>query len=288
MDPFFSIIIPTFNRARLLSSTIDSVLNQDYNNFELIIVDDGSTDNTSDVIEGFCSRDSRIKYFYKKNEERNIARNYGAAKAFGEYLIFFDSDDTMDKSFLNKYYSHLKDKSIPILSSNIRYKNAIINVFDDFKSKNTTLHLCERGHIYLPCTAFRKDTIDSPFFYPDPNFTRGEDQYRVIKSSISYPFVILPYCGVNIGNHTERSVYIEDIERQIYSYNLMKTTLAPILNNKERRTLAGEFDFILAYSYLKKNRYKSIRYLFRSIAMNLGRLLDKRTYVFMRDWLFGF
>jgi len=74
----FSIIIPTYNRAHLISKSIKSVLNQTYSNWELILVDDGSEDNTEEIVNSFG--DNRIKYFYKKNEERSIARNYGIDK----------------------------------------------------------------------------------------------------------------------------------------------------------------------------------------------------------------
>jgi glycosyltransferase involved in cell wall biosynthesis len=88
---FFSVIIPTFNRAHLIAKTIKSFLAQTYGNFELIIVDDGSSDNTREVVTSFS--DDRVNYVWKQNGERGAARNYGASLAKGNYLNFFDSDD---------------------------------------------------------------------------------------------------------------------------------------------------------------------------------------------------
>src|SRR5688572_11938068 len=91
MNPFFSVILPTYNRAHLISKAIESMLAQSYQSWELIIVDDGSTDNTKEVISGFS--DARINYIYQKNSERSAARNNGIAHSRGRYICFLDSDD---------------------------------------------------------------------------------------------------------------------------------------------------------------------------------------------------
>ena len=86
-----SIIIPCYNRAHIVGETIDSVLAQSYGNFEAILVDDGSTDSTRDVVSRYA--DSRIRYFYKANGGLSSARNFGLAVARGEFIAFLDSDD---------------------------------------------------------------------------------------------------------------------------------------------------------------------------------------------------
>jgi hypothetical protein len=98
-----SVIIPTYNRADLLPETIDSILNQTVLDFELIIIDDGSTDNTSEVVARF--KDPRLRYVYQKNQGRSVARNHGAKLAQGEFLGFLDSDD---KYLPDALESHLK------------------------------------------------------------------------------------------------------------------------------------------------------------------------------------
>jgi glycosyltransferase involved in cell wall biosynthesis len=91
-NPTVSVIIPTYNRAHLIGRAIQSVLNQTYRDFELIIVDDGSTDNTEEVVGSF--KDSRIKYIHhKENKGGTAARNTGINDANGEYIAFLDSDD---------------------------------------------------------------------------------------------------------------------------------------------------------------------------------------------------
>ncbi len=108
-SPFFSIIIPTYNRAFFLKKSIESVLEQSFVNLEVIIVDDGSSDNTSSVVETLICNDSRVSYYYQSNSERAVARNNGIEKANGQFLIFLDSDDFFnEKNHLEKVYNYIK------------------------------------------------------------------------------------------------------------------------------------------------------------------------------------
>ena len=96
---FVSVIIPTFNRADWIKYAIDSVLNQTYSNFELIIVDDGSTDNTRDVLAQYGDS---IRYFFQENKGPAAARNLGIINARGSYICFLDSDDRWLKQKLEE------------------------------------------------------------------------------------------------------------------------------------------------------------------------------------------
>jgi len=95
----FSIVIPTYNRSQLIKTTIKSLLNQTCTDFEIIVVDDGSIDNTETVIEEIVS--NKISYHKIKNSERGFARNFGAKIAKGKYVNFFDSDDIALEIHLN-------------------------------------------------------------------------------------------------------------------------------------------------------------------------------------------
>ena len=103
MTPYFSVIIPSHNRANIVNRAIQAVLGQTFQNFEIIFVDDGSTDNTKSTLQEYSSN-LKIKYFYQNNAGVCAARNTGAQKAAGEFLIFLDSDDTVEKSWLEDFY----------------------------------------------------------------------------------------------------------------------------------------------------------------------------------------
>lgn len=98
-----SIIIPVFNRAHLIEETLESIVLQTYQNWECIVVDDGSTDLTEQVINGFSKKDTRIKFFKRPqsiSKGANSCRNYGFELSRGEYINWFDSDDVMLENFL--------------------------------------------------------------------------------------------------------------------------------------------------------------------------------------------
>jgi len=98
VQPLVSIIIPTYNRAHLIGETIDSILHQTYENWECIVVDDGSNDATAELLEFYCSKDFRIHYFNRPEDRikgANACRNYGFELSKGDYINWFDSDDIM-------------------------------------------------------------------------------------------------------------------------------------------------------------------------------------------------
>jgi glycosyltransferase involved in cell wall biosynthesis len=103
-NPLVSVIMPAYNAGQYIAEAIESVLIQNYRNFELIIVDDGSTDDTKAIVTGF--KDDRIKYFYKENGGPSSARNHAIKQAKGQYIMPLDADDMMVPNFI---ISHLKE-----------------------------------------------------------------------------------------------------------------------------------------------------------------------------------
>ncbi|MEI6084913.1 MAG: glycosyltransferase [Verrucomicrobiota bacterium] len=108
----FSVLIPTFNRAELLRETIESVLVQSFQNYELIVVDDGSTDRTWDLLQSYGTQ---VKALRQSNQGPEVARNLGAAHATGEYLALLDSDDLMLPNALATYDQVIRECASPVL-----------------------------------------------------------------------------------------------------------------------------------------------------------------------------
>ena len=98
----FSIIVPVYNVEKYLKNAIESVLQQAYSNFELILVDDGSTDNCPEIIDEYASKDNRLISIHQKNSGLSAARNSGLRVARGEYIVFLDSDDMLNVDILKK------------------------------------------------------------------------------------------------------------------------------------------------------------------------------------------
>lgn len=102
MNPLISVIVPTYNHGIYLPETLDSVTAQSFTDWECIIVDDGSTDNTENIAKGFCQKDSRFQYFLKNNGGLSAARNTGIRKSSGEYVLPLDADDLIGNTYLEK------------------------------------------------------------------------------------------------------------------------------------------------------------------------------------------
>ena len=96
--PFFSIVIPVFNRSSFITDTVNSVLLQEYKEFELLVIDDGSTDSTNAILHHQFASDGRIKIITQENKERGAARNNGFKHATGTYIVFLDSDDRQGRA----------------------------------------------------------------------------------------------------------------------------------------------------------------------------------------------
>lgn len=115
-NPLVSIIIPTYNRAALLPETLDSVLAQTYQNWECLIIDDGSEENNVEIIRQYCEKDTRFKAFERKKITKtkgaNSCRNIGLQKATGDYIIFFDSDDLMTTEHVEVKKNYMIEKDL--------------------------------------------------------------------------------------------------------------------------------------------------------------------------------
>tara|TARA_R100000935_G_C2840849_1_gene170868 strand:- start:1268 stop:2212 length:945 start_codon:yes stop_codon:yes gene_type:complete len=112
--PTISVIIPTFNRYSLLGETLDSIIAQTFKNWECIVVDDGSLDYTSELLDCYVTNDPRIKYFTRpKNRKKgaNTCRNFGFEISKGDYINWFDDDDIMHPEKLELQYEHLKNSN---------------------------------------------------------------------------------------------------------------------------------------------------------------------------------
>ncbi|SHM28148.1 Glycosyltransferase involved in cell wall bisynthesis [Chitinophaga jiangningensis] len=118
-----SIITPVYNAERFISQTIDSVLAQTYPEWEMIIIDDGSKDNSVEVIRKYVEQDTRISYFAQANGGSAAARNNGIRRANGQYIALLDADDLWDSNFLDSQIQLMKDKNSALVYSSHRLIN---------------------------------------------------------------------------------------------------------------------------------------------------------------------
>lgn len=121
-QPLVSIVIPTYNYAHFIAESLQSIQSQTHSNWECIVVDDGSTDNTAEVVGDYVRKDSRIQYVRQENARQGAARNNGIRRARGEYFQFLDADDLIESQKLECHLRFLLTNSnVDIVYSDIRY-----------------------------------------------------------------------------------------------------------------------------------------------------------------------
>jgi glycosyltransferase involved in cell wall biosynthesis len=269
----FSIIIPTYNRAHLISRAIDSVVNQTYKNWELIIVDDGSTDNTKELVENYSRKDNRVRYVYQENAERSAARNKGIENAKGEYVCFLDSDD---------YYlpNHLLNLSKHISSDEtIYYVGLVIEKDDKLTNRHETpvngLKLFDKLcfatiHSQQVCVPVKIAKI----FKFDTSIRIAEDVELWIRMNEKYAFKFIENSfSVVVVDHDERTIDLRNnvgLEQlTTYKYIFSKNHAGNIITSGVKKILLSSTYFtIFKYWLNQKKRIQSIKYLMKSIFIN--------------------
>lgn len=163
MQPLVSIIVPCYNQAQYMDSTLQSVLEQEYLNWECIIVNDGSPDQTEQIALKWVDKDVRFKYFKKENGGLASARNYGIQKASGEYILPLDSDDLIDRNYIKEASEILTN------NQNIKLIYCNTSLFDAQNEKVSPrpysfINLLTEN--LIPCTAlYRKSDFEKTIGY---------------------------------------------------------------------------------------------------------------------------
>lgn len=177
-----SIIVPIYNKSETLKHCIDSILNQEYQNLELVLVDDGSSDNSFDICSNYAEKDTRVKVFKKKNGGVSSARNFGLKVASGKFIQFVDADDFLEKNMCSKMVDAmaLGDFDVVVCSykkhteGKIKEKTSL-----DFECENVSQFkdkfsfLFENALFNPPWNKlYKREKINFLF---DENFSLGED-----------------------------------------------------------------------------------------------------------------
>ena len=205
--PFFSIIIPSYNRAHLIGLTLKSILNQSLSDFEILVVDDGSADDTETVVRSM--KDARVHYFKKENEERGAARNFGTKNAKGKYVNFFDSDDVMLPHHLQTAYDYLmtnQDAQWLHLAYDYRdQQGTLLASKNDFKEETSKTILFDN---VLSCNGIimRKDVADLHPFREERALASSEDWELWIRLVCRYRLFMLNTITSTVVTHNMRSL----------------------------------------------------------------------------------
>ncbi|MGZ3899380.1 MAG: glycosyltransferase family 2 protein [Bacteroidia bacterium] len=203
--PFFSIIIPTYNRAEPIQRAIESIIEQTYADWELVIIDDGSTDNTRQVVTGYKSEN--IRYIYQENQERSVARNNGIQHAKGKYICFLDSDDEYYPDYLENLYKEIEKRNSPVALvksiPSVLLNNEFKNFEKDFENENNSIEHFLTTYSPL-CSICVHSSILKKYNF-DVTLKYAEDTNLWVRILSAYPLINLKIrsCLVHITENKE-------------------------------------------------------------------------------------
>ena len=129
-----SVIVPVYNVEKYLEECLDSIQNQTYSNIEIILVNDGSLDNSKDICEKYCKEDNRFKLINQANQGQSVARNKGVAASTGEFIAFVDSDDIIRQDYLEVLIRYMSEEVDIVESQFTVHKKEFFN--ENYKEIN--------------------------------------------------------------------------------------------------------------------------------------------------------
>ncbi|MDU6115961.1 MAG: glycosyltransferase family 2 protein [Paeniclostridium sordellii] len=199
-----SIIIPIFNSKSTIKRCLDSVISQTYYNWEIIAIDDGSTDSSYMIICEYMKKDSRIKVFTQENKGPGLARNKGIEHATGEYIVFLDSDDYIDKSYFKELKKCIDEKKsdvifIDVVQETCNGKVLKYDLMSKYKGKGKKVIIRHQMTGKLPWGGCRKAVKASLIkennilYSPDEVGEEAIFSYRVLDKAKNIDFIEQPY-----------------------------------------------------------------------------------------------
>jgi len=293
--PFISVIIPSYNRASMIAKTIESLQQQDYNDYEILVIDDGSTDNTEQVVKEMT--DGRTTYFKKKNAERAAARNYGARLAGGSYLNFFDSDDLALPNHLFEASKLISEKHNPEWF-HLGYKWAdeegkIFKVEDNFSAELLNDTIADGNHLSCNGVFVRKDIFLQHLFNEDRALSASEDYELWLRLAARYPLhysntvtsVIIDHKSINDRKTNDRDLICR---LKLLLYYLQQDEKVMERYEKQFHKIEMDSHSYIALYLAEQPPYKlkSIYYMLLAMGNSLSYPWKRRFYATVKKILF--
>jgi glycosyltransferase involved in cell wall biosynthesis len=295
--PTISVIIPTYNSARFIRRTISSVLNQSYTDWELLVIDDKSTDNTIELVEKFSRQDARIKFYQTNMNSGGPAgpKNLGLRKARGEYVAFLDHDDEWSSDKLSKQLECFKDpkyKDLGLVYCWVKIKDSRGEIISRYKKgyQGRVMGKISDGNFILSssCMMLKADIFQKIGFF-DQRFKLFDDWDMWLRcAAAGYEFDFVQQFLVDYSVHQDNACYgrydinksefmaLYEKHRQIFLANRSKES-GRYYFYKHQYRLARKYFFrtIFSKSAGGRQRMVSIIYIFLSICPNSEHFVRK-------------
>lgn len=270
-NPLFSIVIPAYNRADFIQGTIDSVLAQNFRDFEVIVVDDGSSDGTAEIVG--MANDCRLRCFKTGRQERLKARNFGARNARGRYVNFMDSDDRLYPDHLAEAASLIARHGNPeVFHLGFEIKTpagVVVRRIDDL-SGDVDEQLARRGSIlHFNGLFLRRDIALANPINEDPRLIGSEEYELCLRLAARFTIRYSNAVTSIVVDHPGRSVLHSDKQRLIGRYDAFMESFrsdGPLFARygRHRARMAADFmSYIALHLALLGDKPGSIEYLWR-------------------------
>ena len=297
MGASFSLVIPTYNRAGVLYETLLSLTKQEYNLFEVFIIDDGSTDDTKALVTKFINSYPQIKieYVYQRNQERGAARNKGILLAKNDYICFLDSDDLLLPNHFkvaNRIITQNKGLEVFFFSFQIIDQNGKVletrPSIDDAESQ----HLIKGNFISCNGIFIRNDIIKNNLFSEDRKIALFEDWELWLRLATKFKFHFFNEVTSYIVNHSDRSVLEIDNKKLV---SKMETFMKLVLTNSDivcyfqkdlKKFKVSCYSYIsLHLSITHKYKIETLKYLLKTLILSPAFILQKRCHAIIWHFL---
>ena len=266
--PRFSIIIPVYNTEKYLDKCLSSVFNQSFSDYEIIVVNDGSTDNSMKVVDKYLKEHVNLKHFFKENGGLSSARNYGIKKAKGDYLLFLDSDDFYEPDLLLKLNESVDDCDIIRFGVQDVYDGAPVIKYNEqaFDKTNGLIgfeKICRYHYVEIACAYCYKRK-----FWIDNNFKFADGFYHE-------DFGLIPLVLIN-------STSVKSIDYIGYNYYQRFNSISKC--DQYDKVLKKANDFLEHFKFLKKesSRFNGDLSIFNSYISNS--VILKSTTLMVSDY----
>lgn len=270
-----SIIVPVYKVEQYVSRCIESIIGQTYQNWELLLVDDGSPDGSGVICDDFAEKDSRIRVFHKENRGVSAARNYAIDRALGEYITFVDSDDWLDSECLDTCVNEIKSNSLDLLQFGYREVSSdgnILKVKDLGTSKiGLNDYLKTSFLVTVWGSVFKTSLIKDHSIRFNTNLKLAEDQlfvmqYMIVsktfKSTIGvyYNYFINQAGAVKNSKSEDMIKTLDTLDSFVSKYPIFECICFPLFDDFLALMLQNGDIYASKYKYFYKRFYKNTQY----------------------------
>lgn len=287
--PEFSVIVPVYNVEKYIRRCVESILAQSYSDFELILVDDGSKDQSGKICDEYAENDSRIKVIHQKNQGVSCARNTGLNVARGKYIVFIDSDDEVELHFFSCLVQN--DANFDLVISGVKHinvDNILWNVthydnelISEMTQQNVLKMLENKSCDFTHGKRFKKEIIEKAALRFDNTMSFGEDTYFVVQylcNCNSIRYVNKEFYKYYKYGHDTLSSFCDDYVQRLEGVNEKIADVLNVTFGEIRKTLVWKKRCFSVYYYSIFFILRNTQYSFMKKRFLLKEICEMRRF----------